>query len=183
MHRYLPFVVAALLSIPMLRAADTAEVPELEKPRVEQTLDTFNEWAADIHTRMQVGGVYEHISAADRARLDIELGEMLKLLQARSSQNDMSQDEKIALFNTQGEVIGILHHNNNNRLVCEKRAPVGSHVPVTFCRTFGEIMDEQKLKGKAMRDFDVLNQPFGKGLPAAPCTASGKTSAPCPGGH
>jgi hypothetical protein len=182
MRRYLSFVVA-LLSIPTLHAVETPQVPELEKPRVEQTLDTFNEWTADIHARMQVGGVYEHINAEDRARLDFKLADMLKLLQTHSTQNDMSQEEKISLFNAQGEVIGILHHNNNNRLVCEKRAPVGSHVPITYCRTFGEIMDEVKLKGKLMRDMDVLNQDFNQNLPKLPCTASGKTSSPCPGGH
>ena len=59
---------------------------------------------------------------------------------------------------------GLLKHNDANRLVCESRAPVGSHLPVTTCRTFGEIERGRADANKTILHLDqpgrqpVLNQ-------------------------
>jgi len=57
----------------------------------------------------------------------------------------------------QEEVNGILHHNDNNRLVCEHVAPVGSHLPVTTCRTYGEILGQRRADQKFLQDRAMYN--------------------------
>lgn len=129
----------------------------VEKPLVAQTLDSFTEESAKIHEQMQPGGVYGFIKAADRARVEARLGDMQKLLQNHASQGDMAQADKIALTNAQEEVNGILRHNDSNRLVCERRAPLGSNIPVTTCRTFGEMEDQRREARKSMDEFSAAH--------------------------
>jgi hypothetical protein len=149
-------LIATTLLHPVAARADTAVV---QKPLVGQTLDSFNQESAKIRQQMQANGVYAHIAAADRARVETRLGDMEKLLQAHSAENDLTPADKVALANEQEEVNGILRHNDNNRLICESRAPVGSHVPVTKCRTYGEIADERKETQDFLRQKDIGIQP------------------------
>lgn len=146
--KFVKFLAAALLlQAGTLYAADAAE-----KPLVAQTFDAFKQDSARIRKQMQPGGVYEHTSASDQARVESRLGDMYKLLEAHSSQAGMSEADKIALFNAQEEINGVLQHNDNNRLVCEQVAPVGSHRPVKTCRTYGELMERQRQDEKNMQD-------------------------------
>jgi coenzyme F420-reducing hydrogenase alpha subunit len=123
-----------------------------EKPLVARTYAAFEQDSARIHQQMQPGGVYEHTSASEQARVEERLNDMAKLLQAHSSESEMSQTDKIALLNAQEEINGILQHNDNNRLVCEHVAPVGSHRPVTKCQTYGEVMARQRADQKYVQD-------------------------------
>jgi hypothetical protein len=151
-------LIATTLLQPVAAHADTAVV---QKPLVGQTLDSFSQESAKIREQMQPNGVYGHISSADKSRVETRLADMEKMLQAHAGENSLTQADKVALANQQEEVNGILRHNDNNRLICESRAPVGSHVPVTKCRSYGEIADERKETQDFMRRTDVTSQPVG----------------------
>jgi hypothetical protein len=58
----------------------------------------------------------------------------------------------VQLFNTQEHLNGILTHSDSNRLVCERRAPVGTNIPVNSCKTVGQIEKERKDSQKTMMD-------------------------------
>jgi len=141
MKRCLLLLGALLLSSSCVHAAENPPPP---KPLVAQSLDAFTSEAAKIREQMRPGGAYDHIQSRDKARVESRLDEIQKLLGAHAGEGDLKRADKVALLNAQEEVNGILHHNDNNRLVCERVAPVGSHVPVTTCRTFGEIMEQHK---------------------------------------
>lgn len=140
MKRCLILLGALLLS----GSVFAANAPVTDKPLVGQSLESFNTEAAKIREEMKPGGAYSHIQPGDRGRVEARLAEMEKLLSSHAGQGDLRAEDKVHLVNAQEEVNGILHHNDNNRLVCEHVAPVGSHVPVTTCRTFGEIMEQHK---------------------------------------
>ena len=142
----LVFAAVALLGVSVVHAA------EAEKPLVAKTFEAFKQDSARIRKQMQPGGVYEHTSANEQARVETRLGDMYKLLEAHSSEAEMSETEKVALLNAQEEINGILQHNDSNRLVCEHVAPVGSHRPVTTCRTYGEIMARERADQKYLQD-------------------------------
>jgi len=148
MQKFAYLLGAALL----LQAGWTCAAVEQEKPLVARTFESFQKDSARIHQQMQPGGQYEHTSEADKQRVDARLEDMSKLLQAHSSQSDMAETDKIALLNAQEEINGILLHNDNNRLVCEHVAPVGSHRPVTTCQTYGEKMAREQRDQKYMQD-------------------------------
>lgn len=137
------FLIGAMLALPAIcTAAGNSQV--VEKPLVAQTLDSFVQESAKIRAQMAPGEVYGYIKPADKARVETRLGDMQRLLEAHASERDMRPADKVALANAQEEVNGILRHNDYNRLVCESKAPVGSHIPVTTCKTYGELMIERE---------------------------------------
>ena len=153
MKRCLLLVGALLLASPVFAA--TSQV--VEKPLVGQSLDSFNAEAAKIREQMRPGGVYDHITSKDKGRVEERLEQIQKLLSAHSSEGDLRREDKVALLNAQEEVNGILRHNDNNRLVCEHVAPVGSHVPKTTCRTYGEVLEQQRADQKFLQDRAMYN--------------------------
>jgi len=147
-------LVALACALGSAHAADKrSATPVVEKPLVAQSLDAFNAEAANIREQMHSGGLYGYIKSADRARVETRLDQMQKLLQTHATEGDLPRADKIALVNAQEEVNGILRHNDVNRLVCESRAPVGSNIPVTTCRTFGEMEDQRREAQKSVNDF------------------------------
>jgi len=133
-------LIALAMILPTLCAAD----PAIEKRLVAQTLEAFDHEAAAVREGMQPGGVYEHMKEADKARVDMGLERMHKLLQDHAGQGDLSQPEKVALLNMQEEVNAVLLHNDSNRLICEIGAPTGSRIRVKTCNTYGELMARQE---------------------------------------
>ena len=153
MNRCLLLVGALLLASPVFAA--TSQV--VERPLVAQSLESFNAEAAKIREQMQPGGVYGHIAPKDKGRVEERLDQIQKLLSAHSGEGDLRREDKVAVLNAQEEVNGILRHNDNNRLVCEHVAPVGSHVPVTTCRTYGEVVEQQRADQKFLQDRAMRN--------------------------
>jgi hypothetical protein len=149
--------VAAMFVLSSVHAGGNQSMV-VEKPLIAQTLDAFNQEAARIREQMQPGGIYGLMKSTDKARVETRLGDMQKLLQDRATDNGMGQNDKIALVNAQEEVNGVLRHNDINRLVCERRAPVGTNIPVTTCRTFGEIEQARADSRKSMSDMDSLSR-------------------------
>jgi hypothetical protein len=148
---------AAMFMLSSVHAADNQSMV-VEKPLIAQTLDAFNQETARIREQMQPGGIYGLMKSADKARVETRLDDMQKLLQGHTTEGGMAQADKIALVNAQEEVNGILRHNDYNRLVCERRAPVGTNIPKTTCRTFGEIEQARVDSKKSMSDMDVMSR-------------------------
>ena len=122
-------------------AADTADTPE-----------KFEQLTAAVHQEMAEGGHYEFIRPDAKAQVDSDLAAMSALMQKAGSVAQMNQDDKIQLFNRQEHVNGILTHNDSNRLICERRSPVGSNIPITMCKTVGEIEHERRKSQKFLDD-------------------------------
>jgi hypothetical protein len=133
-------LIAMIAVLPALSVAD----PAIEKRLVAQTLEAFDQEATSVREGLQAGGVYEHIKAADKARVETGLERMHKLLQDHASQGDLTQPEKVALLNMQEEVNAVLLHNDSNRLICEVGAPTGSRIRVKTCNTYGQLMARQE---------------------------------------
>jgi hypothetical protein len=133
-------ILASLLLLPTVAPAALAAAT----PMVGQTLNSFEQDSARIRKDMQPGGKYGYISNIERSRVEDRLADMQKLLAAHANAADMQPSDKVALLNAQEEINGILNHNDNNRLVCEHVAPVGSHRPITTCHTYAEIMQQRE---------------------------------------
>ncbi|SRR5581483_2463278 len=145
-----------------------------QKAVVADTPDKFAARYKELETEMQAGGRYEFISPSDKVRVEADMTSMAAMLDKAGSVDAMKQDDKVRLFNTQEQVNGILTRTDSERLVCEHRAPVGSHIPVTTCKTFGEIE-------KARRDvqkYGADSQHFG-----VQCQHGSKAAMACPDPH
>ena len=106
--------------------------------------DDFTAVVAAVHQQMLPGGHYQFASEKDRAAVDTQFGAMQSLFDKYGTVAQMDESAKVQLFNEQEAVNAILTHNDSNRLVCEHVAPLGSNIPKTVCKTYGQIQQEQR---------------------------------------
>ncbi|MHB8448797.1 MAG: hypothetical protein ACYC7G_05170 [Rudaea sp.] len=132
---------ATLLPLAMVHA-DNGKV--VEHPVAADTAAAFGDQVAAIRQQMNPGGYYQYITPADRSKVNTDLDDMTALLQHSGSVAAMSPADKVKLFNLQEHANGVLTHNDSNRLICEHVEPIGSHIPVTTCRTYGEIRRDRE---------------------------------------
>jgi hypothetical protein len=130
-------MLVLMLGPALALAADKEKLNE--KRVVADTAEKFALVASEVREEMKAGGRYEFIRPDNRVKADADLDKIGSLLQQSGSVEAMNQDLRVQLFNTQEHLNGILTHSDSNRLVCERRAPVGTNIPVTTCQTFGEV--------------------------------------------
>lgn len=130
-------VMAVLLSL----AATCAFADEVVKKPVDvaDTPDKLQGVIDSIHADMAQGKRYEFINPTERQNVDADFATMTALMKNSGSVTAMKQPDRIKLFNTQEHVNGLLTHSDRNRLICERRAKVGSNLPVTDCRTLADV--------------------------------------------
>jgi hypothetical protein len=126
----------------------------VEKPAVADTPEAFARQLAWIEQEMQPEGRYEFIKPSDKARVHVLLDQMGSMLQRAGSVAAMDNATRIDLFNKQEEANSLLKHNDANRLVCESRAPIGSHIPVNTCYTFRQKEETARNTKIGLQQYD-----------------------------
>lgn len=149
MHLRLRLMSAMLLVAgPVLADADYVGRRKIEPARFGELVDVLSQ-------EMRAGGRFEYVSAAERARIDAALARIGAVLEGKRTLAELRDPERVAVFNAQEEVNGILARRDRERLVCEHRKTVGSHRKTTVCETYGERM--ARIKGSRER-VDGLNR-------------------------
>lgn len=120
--------------------------------------DDFAAVVAAVHQQMLPGGHYEFTSKKDRADIDTQFSAMQALFDRYGTVAQMDENSKVQLFNEQQTVNALLTHNNSDRLICEHVAPLGSNIPKTICRTYGEVQREQRDSQHYLQTFQQVPQ-------------------------
>ena len=94
---------------------------------------------------------------ADRKLVNQSLDKMGALLDASGSVQAMTKDDRTRLFNEQEKANGILAKNADDRLICTRVAPTGSHRPVTECKTYRESEEIRKNSQTQLREMTRFN--------------------------
>ena len=144
-------VGAALLQVGIVQAKTEVVVKADNK-------DDFAAVVSAVHQQMQPGGHYEFTSTKDRDAIDTQFSGMQSLFDKYGTVAQMDQNSKVQLFNEQEAVNALLTHNDSNRLVCEHIAPLGSNIPKTVCRTYGQIQQEQRDSQHYLNTFQQVPQ-------------------------
>lgn len=154
------FCLQLLIVVPCLASgvADDGKSAVIEKPITADTPEKFADTAARVHRDMAAGGRYEFIKPDDKIKVESDLGSIDVMLRKSGSVTAMSDNERLQLFNTQEHLNGILTHSDANRVVCERRAALGSNLPTTTCRTVGDIERSRIAGQKALHDLNLSNQ-------------------------
>jgi len=136
------FLIALVVAV----AASAAGAKENyhEKTVNADTKEKFVEIATDVRQEMEGGGRYEYVKADERKTIDHKLTEMEALFNENGSVQNMKQDTKVKLFNDQEVVNSILTRRDRDRVICKNEAPLGSHIPVTSCHTYGQEVEAQE---------------------------------------
>ena len=144
-------ILSMLVLGPALALAASKETVN-EKRVVADTAEKFALVASEVREEMKTGGRYEFIRPDNRVKAEADIDKIGSLLQQSGSVDAMNQDLRVQLFNAQEHLNGILAHSDSNRLVCERVAPVGTNIPVTTCKTFGEVERMRHDAQQYMRD-------------------------------
>lgn len=150
MSRFLVLMlVAFVLSAPALHAKN----PE-KKAVVADTPEKFALLVEAIRQEMAPGKRYEFLDSRKRDAVNRDLDRMGEMLDKAGSVDAMSQEEKTELFSTQERVNGVLAKNADDRLVCTHRAPTGSHIPMTECKTVRELATRRAEGRRKMKEME-----------------------------
>ncbi|WP_139350378.1 hypothetical protein [Rhodanobacter sp. B04] len=132
------FMGVILLQAGMVHATKTEVIVKAENKA------DFAAVALAVQGQMKPGGRYGFMDAKEQDEVNSGLSYMQSLFDKYNTVDQMDQQTKVDLFNHQEAVNAILTRRDNNRLVCENVAPVGSHITRTTCRTYGEIQQDHR---------------------------------------
>lgn len=133
------------------------------------TKTDFQAVVAAIHQQMQQGGRFEFTSRSQRQAIDARFADMQPLFDQYGSTGKMSDAQRTQLFNDQEFINGVLTHTDSRRLVCYQDIPVGSHLPIKTCRTYGEINQDRERAQKDLRQPNMrLKSSEHNSLPTGP---------------
>jgi hypothetical protein len=146
MRRFLPLL--ALLALGSLLAP---RAPAAEAAIRATTRAAFEAVAASVRQDMQAGGRYAYVKPDERDRVEAALVRMQALFEHSGSVDAMDAGQKVALFNAQEEVNGVLALRDRDRLVCERGSVPGSRIVSSHCRTYGEIEADREASRRFMQ--------------------------------
>ena len=145
------FVVAAFVCV---SGAASAKENYHENSVKADTREAFDQIAQSVRSGMEDGGKYEYVKPNEKITIEKKLTEMDAIFDAGGgSVATMKEEQKIALFNAQETVNSILTLRDRDRVICKKEAPVGSHIPIVQCHTYGQAEDAKRGTEKQMADW------------------------------
>ena len=155
-HRNIGWVLALMILLGAFALPAQADTPEppITKP---QNKDDFTAVAAAIQQQMGKGGHYEYINPTERSEVSLKLGDMQSIFDKYGSVAQMDTTAKNQLYVDQERINSILTHNDNRRVICQREMPTGSHLPITVCRTFGQMMQDRTDARDLMNNIDQKN--------------------------
>lgn len=108
------------------------------------TKDKFESVSASVRKELEKGGRYEYVKPEERRQIEQKLTDMGAAFNESGSVQTMKEDTKIKLFNDQEVINSILTKRDKDRVICTNQAPLGSHIPVTSCHTYGQEEDARR---------------------------------------
>ena len=109
--------------------------------------------ADQVRKDIDGGKRYGALSAGDRMNVLEGLARMQALLEKSGDTASMNDRDRIALFNDQEAVNGILLRNDQDRLVCDMERRTGSKMPTRVCRTVRDITLDRSKGREAIEDL------------------------------
>lgn len=141
--------VIALLLVLLALPAFAKDRPD---PAVNaSTKDAFATVSTWVRGQMQDGGRYLHVTPSERTRVSERLDQISGIFEKVPAVDQMSDEDKLKLFNYQEEVNAILANRDSERLICKNVKPIGSNIPVKQCMTAGEIEARRRSDDQYLR--------------------------------
>ncbi|HET7923646.1 MAG TPA: hypothetical protein VFL30_02045 [Rhodanobacteraceae bacterium] len=147
--------LAVALSMAML-APCSAKENYHEKRVNADTKEAFADVSQSVRREMDHGGKYEFVPPDERAKIDKNFDDMTKLFDQYGTVSAMNQDAKVRLFNDQEVVNSILTKRDRDRVICQNKAPIGSHIQQTSCHTYAQEVEARQETQKQMSDWKIM---------------------------
>ncbi len=129
-HSISAVVLSCLLAVPAAMAADDGNQLQLDPVRTQQ---------AEIRAGAQAAtGIYENLSSSQRDELLSRQQRVLRMIEGKQMSSELSKAHKLELFNELEWIEATVNRAQDQRMVCERRAVVGSNMKQRVCMTVAE---------------------------------------------
>lgn len=112
--------------------------PAFAGPAAIRDVPKYLDHQRDLREDVQYSKKFAHVGKDAKARLYKAQDEIFSLLEGRSSVDELSTDQRIALFNAQETVNSVLTDAELDREVCKREKVLGSHRSSLVCMTVRE---------------------------------------------
>lgn len=133
-------LIGSVFALPVFADEAAPLLPDLSK----ETAQAFQAQIDEVHAQMRHGGRFEFISQDAHDEVNQKLTRMKAMIAKAGSVANMSEDDKVTLFNTQQRVNELLTHYDSNRKICTRAQQPGSLFRITTCHTFAELHERTR---------------------------------------
>ncbi len=154
-------IAAGALLLPTVASAAKVQTPQVQA----DTKAKFETAAAEVRKQMVPGGRFQFLTKEEFAKVNTSLDSIGALFAKYGAVANMDQVIKVALFNDQEVVNSILAQRDDLRLICKPKTSMGTRIPVTECRTYGDI---QRARADTHNYMDKFYQTYQQRQPAPP---------------
>ncbi len=131
------------------RSAPT--IANMDKGQILSWLDQLNR---DLNDKK----AYGHVKDNGRHEIEGAEGIIRNLLGRVKTLDELSEPQRVELFNANEKIISVLNDSEKDRLVCVREYPTGSHRPVVSCMTVAERDHNREESQKAALDLQKQQQ-------------------------
>jgi len=154
-------IAAGALVFPAVASSAKVQTPQVQA----DTRAKFETAAAEVRKQMVPGGRFEFLTREEFVKVNTNLDSIGALFEKYGTLANMDQVVKVALFNDQEVVNSILTQRDDLRLICKPRRSMGTRIPTTDCRTYGDI---QRERANTHNYMDKFYQGYQQRQPGAP---------------
>lgn len=140
-HLVLATVLACLLAPAAYASADRKAL-QAESIRTQQA-----EIRAGVEAR---SGRYKDLPAGTRSELLAKQSEVLRMIDGKQSTDELDENQKVEVFNALEWIEAAINKADDERLVCERRAVLGSTRKERVCKTVAQMRDEREAARRSM---------------------------------
>ena len=131
--------IACLLLAVVAPPALADEAPLLPREKIAPAeFPAVADWIAG---EMAPAGRFEHVTAREREAVERDLDQIRAVLAGVERIEDLDESTRVGLLNAQERINAVLTRRDGERLVCERRARLGSNRRETWCETYAEQQD------------------------------------------
>ena len=132
------FVVAVALCLGVWAPSTFAETSSLN-------LDAVRSQQAEIRLGVQSRtGIYKELSAGDREVLLRQQTQLLGVMGDRENAHELTEARRIELFNSLELIEALVNKAEDERMICEYRATIGSNRKQRDCRTVAQRREQRE---------------------------------------
>lgn len=134
MNRYTLLLLAACVSNTCLAGSDKAL--DLDKVRTQQT-----QIRADVQAAK---GRYAEMPADKRQALLAKQSELLKLIEGKQNDDQLTRSEQMQAFNTLEWIEATINNAEDERMICTRERPTGSNRTQSVCKTVAQRREDKE---------------------------------------
>lgn len=115
-------------------------------------------WLDQLNRDLNDKKAYGHVKDNGRHEIEGAEGIIRNLLGRVKTLDELSETQRVELFNQNEKIISVLNDSEKDRLVCVREYPTGSHRPVVSCMTVAERDHMREESQKAALDMQKQAQ-------------------------